>query len=44
MADGGQDPEPTASTSGMGGGAVNSARNNAANAAAGALGEGGAGL
>jgi RHS repeat-associated protein len=44
MADGGQDPEPTASTSGMGGGAVNSARNNVANAAAGALGEEGAGV
>jgi RHS repeat-associated protein len=44
MADGGQDPEPTASTSGMGGRAVNSARNNAANTAAAVLGEEGAGL
>lgn len=44
MANGGQDPEPTASTSGMGGAAVNQARNNAANGAAGALGEEGAGV
>ena len=44
MADVGQDPEPTASTSGMGGRAVNSARNNAANTAAAVLGEEGAGL
>ena len=44
LADGGQDPEPTASTSGMGGAAVNQGRNNAANGAAGALGEEGAGV
>ncbi|MCX6263280.1 MAG: hypothetical protein NTZ47_01890, partial [Bacteroidetes bacterium] len=44
MADGGQDPEPTASTSGMGGRAVNSARNNVANTLAGALGEEGVGV
>lgn len=44
LADGGQDPEPTSSTSGMGGAAVNSARNNAANGAAGALGEEGVGV
>ncbi len=44
MGNGGQDPEPTASTSGMGGEAVNQARNNSANGAAGALGEEGAGV
>ena len=43
MANGGQDPPKTASTSGMGGGAINQTRGSGANAVGGALGEEGAG-